>query len=93
MSLYDTLQKTKKELPYRFQRLQAEADAKRSEPVPYQEKDTQNSRAVSREQGIRDSYRKRVEDDRNTALASMGNHGVPTGKTLIEKATGGLGQA
>ncbi len=93
MSLYDTLQKTKKELPYRFQRLQAEADVKRSEPVPYQEKDTQNSIAVSRDQGIRDSYRQRVEDDRNTALASMGNQGVPTGKTLIEKATGGLGQA
>lgn len=93
MSLYDTLQKTKKELPYRFQRLQAEADAKRSEPVPHQEKDTQNSRAVSREQGIRDSYRKRVENDRNTALASMGNQGVPTGKTLIEKATGGFGHA
>ena len=93
MSLYDTLQKTKKELPYRFQRLQAEADAKRSEPVPYQEKDTQNSRKVSREQGIRDSYRQRVENDRNTALASIGNQGVPTGETLIEKATGGLGQA
>lgn len=93
MSLYDTLQKTKKELPYRFQRLQAEADAKRSEPVPYREKDTQNSREVSRDQGIRDSYRQRVENDRNTALASMGNQGVPTGKTLIEKATGGLGQA
>ena len=93
MSLYDTLQKTKKELPYRFQRLQAEADAKRSEPVPYREKDTQNSREVSRDQGIRDSYRQRVENDRNTALASMGNQGVPTGKTLIEKATSGLGQA
>ena len=93
MSLYDTLQKTKKELPYRFQRLQAEADAKRSEPVPYQEKDTQNSREVSREQGVRDSYRQRVENDRNTALASIGNHGVPTGQTLIDKATGGLGQA
>lgn len=93
MSLYDTLQKTKKELPYRFQRLQAEADAKRSEPVPYQEKDTQNSREVSRDQGIRDSYRQRVENDRNTALASMGNQGVPTGKTLIEKATSGWGQA
>lgn len=93
MSLYDTLQKTKKEFPYRFQRLQAEADAKRSEPVPYQEKDTQNSREVSRDQGIRDSYRQRVENDRNTALASMGNQGAPTGKTLIEKATGGLGQA
>ena len=93
MSLYDTLQKTKKELPYRFQRLQAEADAKRSEPVPYREKDTQNSREVSRDQGIRDSYRQRVENDRNTALASMGNQGVPTGQTLIEKATSGLGQA
>lgn len=93
MSLYDTLQKTKKELPYRFQRLQAEADAKRSEPVPYQEKDTQNSRDVSRDQGVRDSYRKRVEDDRNTALSSMGNQGVPTGQTLIEKATSGFGQA
>ena len=92
MSLYDTLQKTKKELPYRFQRLQAEADAKRSEPVPYQEKDTQNSREVSREQGVRDSYRQRVENDRNTALASMGNQGVPTGQTLIEKATSGFGQ-
>lgn len=92
MSLYDTLQKTKKELPYRFQRLQAEADAKRSEPVPYQEKDTQTTREVSRDQGIRDSYRQRVEADRNTALASMGNQGVPTGKTLIEKATSGFGQ-
>lgn len=87
MSLYDTLQKTKKELPYRFQRLQAEADVKRSEPV------TQTTREVSRDQGIRDSYRQRVEADRNTALASMGNQGVPTGQTLIEKATSGLGQA
>ena len=63
------------------------------EPVPYQEKDTKTTREVSRDQGIRDSYRQRVEDDRNTALASMGNQGVPTGQTLIEKATSGLGQA
>lgn len=86
MSLYDTLQKTKQELPYRFQRLQNEANAKRAETV------TPNTNQVSREQGIRDSYRKRVEDDRNTALASMGNQGVPTGQTLIEKATSGFGR-
>lgn len=86
MSLYDTLQKTKQELPYRFQRLQNEANAKRAETV------TPNTNQVSREQGIRDSYRQRVEDDRNTALASMGNQGVPTGQTLIEKATSGFGQ-
>lgn len=60
--------------------------------VPSQEQKP-NTNQVSRDQGIRDSYRQRVEADRNTALASMGNHGVPTGQTLIEKATGGLGHA
>lgn len=87
MSLYDTLQKTKQELPYRFQRLKNEANAKRAETA------APNTNQVSRDQGIRDSYRKRVEDDRNTAFASIGNQGVPTGQTLIEKATGGFGQA
>lgn len=87
MSLYDTLQKTKKELPYRFQRLKAEADAKRSDPV------TQNSREVSRDQGIRDSYRQRVEQEQNAKdnlenaiQMTVVGYNISPGSSLIQKA-------
>lgn len=87
MSLYDTLQKTKQELPYRFQRLQNEANAKRAETV------TPNTNQVSREQGIRDSYRKRVEQEQQAKdnlekaiQMTVGGYNISPGSSLIQKA-------